>query len=460
VITVAHPPGWEAERAYVVSVVFGEWLGLPFERVIEEREDWALRLAGQELRVADAFFAREKKEWLQAESLPLQPLPRWAAGTAFSEAALVAGELPVLYGAMSAGGRWQEPEWLGVDVFGSVFFLLTRYEEVVRAAARDAHERFPARASIAWQEGFLERPLADEYVELLWAAMVRLWPQLERKRQAFALVLSHDVDWPLMTNGQVPLLMRQLAGDLWRRRDLQLAGQRLRSFAAVRQGRWQDDPYHTFDELMSGSERGGWRSAFYLIAEQTAGVIDGVYALSDPYIQALLQAIHARGHEVGLHPSYRTFRDPVQLKREFQRLRAACEVAGVEQSAWGGRQHFLRFETPGTWRALATAGLDYDSTLGYAEAPGFRCGTCREYPVWDVEQGRLLPLRERPLVVMEQSLLHPAYLGLTAEAAAAKIEQLRQACQRVQGLFTVLWHNSQLLKPSERELYHTAVLGR
>ena len=39
-----------------------------------------------------------------------------------------------------------------VDVLGSIFFLLTRYEEIV-IGTRDRHGRFPASASIAGREG-------------------------------------------------------------------------------------------------------------------------------------------------------------------------------------------------------------------------------------------------------------------------------------------------------------------
>ena len=57
-----------------------------------------------------------------------------------------------------------------LDIFGSAFFMLTRYEEMV-ITERDTHGRFPARASIAYREGLLERPIVDEYLELLWAAI-------------------------------------------------------------------------------------------------------------------------------------------------------------------------------------------------------------------------------------------------------------------------------------------------
>jgi len=63
--------------------------------------------------------------------------------------------------------------------------LLTRLEEAV-SNEHDAHGRFPASAALAVRSGFSQRPLADEYVEVLWWALRKLWPSLERRPQTFA----------------------------------------------------------------------------------------------------------------------------------------------------------------------------------------------------------------------------------------------------------------------------------
>ena len=47
------------------------------------------------------------------------------------------------------------------------------------------------------------------------------------------------------------------------------------------------------------------------------------------------------------------------------------------------RQHYLRWRAPTTWQNWEDAGLDYDSTVGYADHVGFRAGTCYEYPIFN-----------------------------------------------------------------------------
>jgi hypothetical protein len=456
-LVVEHPPGREAERAYAIGVVLREFLGLDYVATPGERADVRISRADGTpgaLRVSDVLFAVDERDWLQAKSLPSPPLPQLDMAGLRVDPRLTASSLPVLFGAAPAGdGEWltRHPEGLSlaVDVFGSALFMLARYEELV-VTERDPHGRFPAAASIGAREGFLERPIVDEYVELLWSALKALWPRLERPRREFRLLPSHDVDWPREPHRRPAAFMRTLAGDLLRRRDPLLALDRARAVRGDAR-----DLYDTFGFLMDQSEAAGVRSAFYFQAGSTNSNLDGGYELEDPWLSTLIGRIHERGHEVGLHPTYETFKSAAAIGQEFGALRQACARIGVEQSRWGGRQHFLRWENPVTWRAWEEAGLDYDSTLGFAEQAGFRAGTCREYPTFDLLGRRALSLRERPLVVMEASLFD--YARLSRDDARATVERLRERCQLLSGDFTLLWHNSRLQSQRDRRLYRSLV---
>jgi hypothetical protein len=146
---------------------------------------------------------------------------------------------------------------------------------------------------------------------------------------------------------------------------------------------------------------------------------------------------------LGFHGSYETFRDPDRLRQEFTRLTRIAGEEGVKQSQWGGRQHYLRWEAPITWQAYADAGIAYDSSLGFADHAGFRCGACYEFPAFNLQTRQALPLRERPLIVMERSLLAKSYMGLNPSQAADMVERLSASCRRFGGQFTFLWHNGQ-----------------
>jgi len=440
-VRVRQPAGYAPEREYAVRVVLEEFLGLDVALETESRGDVELAVpddSGRRVLLADGLFRTPPERWLTADSLPA--VRRWDASESPARDALVSPSLPVLFGEpeVEAGDGLIR---VGLDVFGSAFFLLTRYEELC-LPERDEHGRFPLTASICGRAGIVDRPLVNEYVELLWWALSSLWPRLERRPRTFRVVPSHDVDWPLNPDSR----LAAVAADLVKRRDPALALGRL-----VRRERLND----VFDLIMDESERLGLRSAFYFIAGPTGRSVDGSCDLDHPFVRALLRRVDGRGHEIGLHPSYETFRDPELTRQELDRLRAACEREGVAQQVSGGRQHFLRWENPVTWRNWEEAGLEYDSTLSFREEPGFRCGVCYEYPVFDLRARRQLRLRERPLVVMEVSAL-----GDDPRRDAEGLERirtLRDRCRRYRGDFTLLWHNNWLVSRRQQQLYRAAL---
>jgi peptidoglycan/xylan/chitin deacetylase (PgdA/CDA1 family) len=211
------------------------------------------------------------------------------------------------------------------------------------------------------------------------------------------------------------------------------------SFVSSRAGRLDGDPYNTFDLLMDTSERHGLTSTFYFLAGNTAGAIDGGYSLSEPNLRRLLRRIHDRGHEVGLHASYGSYLSQEHIQRETSALKSACAAAGFDQATWGVRHHYLRLRVPTTWRYHELAGLDHDSTLGFADHVGFRAGTSREFALYDLVARRTLSLRERPLVVMDATMY--GYQALGHGRASSRARSVVDACRRHRGDAVLLYHN-------------------
>lgn len=440
-VVVEAPPEYEPERRYILDVILGERLGLDWRLELSQRRHVRLTVAdggdGRCVTMPDVLFGLPAEDWLGPASLPRRPLARREG-------------VPVIFGSDAPGEDLRRAEGetieLAVDVLGSSFFMLSRLEERV-VATRDPYGRFPATASVAHAEGFLRVPIVDVYVDVLWAALARLWPRLERARGRYRVVITHDVDDPLASLGRTPpQLSRQLGADLLVRRDAALALRRVRSW--LRRARGGDhslDPYNTFDFLMDVSERHGLASAFnFMAADGRPGGEQVRYELDDPWISALIARIHRRGHEIGFHA---VDLDRARTVRAFRRLREAARRSGVEQSVWGGRTHYLRWENPQTWVTWEQAGLDYDATLAYADEIGFRTGTCHDYPAFDVLERRPLRLRERPFQVMDQTLLE--YMGLSDDAALGAAVEVAAQCRRHGGVFSLLWHNS--IMPSARQ---------
>jgi hypothetical protein len=453
---VTIPDSCRAERNYILHIMLKEFLGLEFIVKTAQRENVCIsdNDSRPRLLIADALFATPEKYWLTKESLPKQPLAMFDMENICPENGIKKlPAVPVIYGVRharhtKANGRNGEEIWLPIDVFGSCFYMLTQYEEIVDPD-RDEHDRFPARKTLAWQEGFLQRPIVNEYLEILWTCLKRLWPGITRKKREYRLLLSHDVD-EISSVVQKPLkqIIRRIGGDAMVRRDALLV---LRSVRAAWRGLVEEDPVNTFDLIMDQSDKLGVISTFNFMTTIGTSIYDKRYNIDHPWARTCIRRIIDRGHLVGFHPTYESYQNAERIKNEFNALKRAVKEEGAEQNEWGGRQHYLRWHNPSTWQYWENAGLTYDSTVGFADHIGFRAGCCYEYPVFNLKKKKQLKLRERPLIVMEGSILNND--GTFKSEDEERIFQLNLTCKQFRGDFCMLWHNGNLISREQKKSY-------
>ena len=333
------------------------------------------------------------------------------------------------------------------DIPGLIYWMLARIEEIGRTELDD-HERFPATSSHAYKNRYLDRPVVDEWLHVLGQVIERQWLGVVLKRHEFKLSLSHDVDRPARYGFANPYnLIRRMVGD-FARGEIRSVLHALTSSLKTKTTIDKLDPFNTFDWIMDQSEYLGLTSDFYFLCGKTSTAMDGEYDIEHPSIRYLLRRIYARGHRIGLHPSYNTFVDAGEINREANKLRQVCEGEGIKQFDWASRMHYLRWKQPKTLRGLETAGIAFDSTLTYADYAGFRCGTCFEYPMFDAFASEAVRVRERPLIAMEASIFNKKYMALDAENGLDLLRDYKNKCKKLGGIFTLLWHNSELTKGS------------
>jgi len=457
-LVVRAPAHRAAEFAWVCDVVFGRWLGLPFRIETHTLPLVIVEAGSGNVRWADTFFAEADTRWLASDSLPSAAPAAWALPDADLRERIGQGSLAQFFG----DGRFEEKPssvHLPIDISGSVFFMLSRYEEAAAGAPLDRHGRFPGREGVAQRAGLALRPLVDEWVELLWWALQRVAPGLARRSRNPRVWVSCDVDAPYSPGAKsATLALRQSASHLVNDRSARLAAQALLNAAASRVGVTRFDAFDTFDWMLDRNERAGNRMSFFFLSVKNPQRIDGCYELGEARIAALIERIVQRGHEVGLHGSYASVEHPARLAVELADLKRAVARAGGTQTAFGGRQHYLRWRMDGTARSLDALGLAYDSTLGFPDIAGFRCGTCHAYPMFDLQQRQALSLLERPLVLMEATVISSTYLNLGhGDEAMSLMMGLRDSCRRFGGEFALLWHNSNFGTPRAREMYEALI---
>ena len=154
-LLVEHPDTYLPERKYILDILFEDFLGINYQSRLINDPIVRISRSGAEdkkqLLLPDILFQTPPGQWLSAYSLPEQPLPKWDIADYLSSARLLSSELPVVYGSQPYFSQSENELQIGIDIFGSNFFMLSRYEELVKPE-RDSYNRFPASASLAYQE--------------------------------------------------------------------------------------------------------------------------------------------------------------------------------------------------------------------------------------------------------------------------------------------------------------------
>jgi hypothetical protein len=318
------------------------------------------------------------------------------------------------------------------DLVASTYFLITRYEEMVRRDVRDEHGRFPGKESLPYRAGFMHRPVIDEYRMLLCSWLRIIYPYTpDIKPQLRHIWLTHDVD--------APFLYRSWKGVV--RSILDKRG--IRRSLRGKSGNPEDDPYYnTFPWLFEQDKRLAadnfpHHTILFFKAGGNAPQDKPHYRLQSKDLQQLMREVRNQGFEIGLHASYRAGMKPSLIAKEKEKLE---KYGGLPVRY--NRHHFLAGREPEDLDRLEAAGFTDDFTMGYADVAGFRLGT--SYPVrWinPVSQ-RLSSLLLHPLTVMDCTLESRKYMGLTCDEAAAYCLRMIDLIKKVGGEVTLLWHNS------------------
>lgn len=315
------------------------------------------------------------------------------------------------------------------DLLASTVLVLSRYEEL-DPPRHDAHGRFEAAASMAVRDGYLDRPIIDEYSLALEAAIRSIVPGFKPRPRRLRIKLSHDID-----EIGIPFSARAAAVQLVSRRSIATGLRDLASgIAPVMPGSLRQ-----VMEICALAKEHGLRSALYWKASGRSP-FDSGYSLSDPRVAKVIAWARRRNIEMGVHPGYGTLHAQEKLREEVERCRAA-----VGQQI-GGRQHYLRWH-PDSWIHWEQCGLAYDSSVGYADRVGFRAGTCLPYFPWLWNQNRRANLLEIPLIVMDRTITSANYMGLTPDQSLATLKNLMRRCEAAGGVLTLLWHNNCLGHP-------------
>lgn len=309
------------------------------------------------------------------------------------------------------------------DVFASIFYLIARIDEVLPSALKDEHDRFTVNSCLQFKYDTHRFPVIDLWIENIRDAFLK--KGISVRSEDFTWWNTIDVDQVFASQGK-PLIKR-LGRQVKKVSELKLG--EAHKLAATFVGK--PDPFDVLPLMHSTKSRD---IAFYLVGGNTE--YDHPETRNEALIQESIYQNKQR-FEIGLHPSYATFNDLGLLENEKSLIEGVMDKEVVIS-----RQHYLHYNWPETPQLLEKAGITLDFTMGFADEVGFRAGTSRPFPFFDVLNNTSSELTIVPFCVMDVTLKH--YMGLNKNEAKALIIELIENVRACNGLFVSLWHNESL----------------
>lgn len=398
---------------YVLSIFLKQLLGLDYQ-LITDREVYknanlpkinysSKRISEEEVFLQPHSILFEKGIKFQSiKSRPCQNLPAFFYTTA-------------------------EKADLPFDVFAFVFYLLSRYEEYL-PFNEDAHGRFTASESLAFQHDFLQQPLINLWSLQFSKILAKKYPQLHFSLPKYHFQPTYDIDfaWSYKNKG----LLRSAGGYF---RDISKMDFFTLKERFLVQTNQKTDPFFTFDYLENLHQQHQLSPIwFFLLGDY--GVFDKNIPFQNKAFQKLLKNI-SKKYPTGIHPSYQSNSEVVILNKEKQRLEKI-----TQKTVTKSRQHFLKLSLPETYQNLIKIGITDDYTMGYAAETGFRASIATPFFWYDLSSETTTNLRIHPFQIMDVTLQQ--YLNLSPEQAIEKAVHLIEITKNVGGTFVSLWHNS------------------
>jgi hypothetical protein len=405
------------EMQYAIHCLFKEFLGIDYNLIIDDLStDTIIKFGDSKFVIKNAFF----KPYFIPENYSINHLPEPIESNC--EIANSQFEYISLFG-NNRISKTSNEIIIESDFIAGAFFMLSRWEELVNKT-KDTHDR--ALNEFSAVSNYIRRPIVNEYVEIIWSSLLALGYKGTRKERSFTIIPTHDIDHPLKwykANDKLKSIARSIVSlkfsDLLVDLKYMLSGK---------------DVYDVYDKLIYKADEINSKARFYFMSAKKAKFDDG-YNIFNKRIQSILNKIMSANHVIGFHPSYNTKTNFQLFINEKQNIEKA-----INKRIYEGRQHYLRFKMPDTWKMWDANNMKIDSTLGYADCAGFRCGVCYDFPVYDLVERKMLTLLERPLIVMEVTL--KSYEKLNAANAVLLVKKLKDVVRKYKGNFVFLWHNS------------------
>ncbi|MFC5285093.1 polysaccharide deacetylase family protein [Pedobacter alpinus] len=298
------------------------------------------------------------------------------------------------------------------DVFAATFYFLSRYEEYL-STEKDEHLRFAGKSSLAYKNGFIKRPLVDEWAYEIAEIIKQKYKDFEIKHRQFKFIPTLDIDRPY-----------------YYRTD-----SFLKKTAKIILSGFKNDPYDVYEMVKKWDKEFGLKTIYFFLLSNKH--VNDVAPNSKNKLFKKLINETSKHHDIGIHPSYFSFLNSDDVLKEKYELENIAN-----KSILKSRQHYLLLNLPKTYQTLITADITEDYTMAFADVAGFRATTCTPFYWFDLSCDKVTNLKIYPTAVMDQTLKR--YMSLSITEAEILLKEIIDNVKEVNGTFISLWHNESI----------------
>lgn len=289
-------------------------------------------------------------------------------------------------------GEFISNNLFGFDIFETIFYHISRFEEFFSGHEQlDSHARMKSEEQLLVRYNLYRIPVVDHLVYSFFQA---LGFQMTKKLTQYTL--THDIDAIFKYNSLakfpksvVRVLMMGLGFD---------GVVRIIKSYVRKIKNYFDDPYYSFNDLFRPESFFIRKIVFFVSGGSTRFDLYNKNYLRN--LKKVIDLALIQGYIVGFHPSYVANCNSELFTREKKVLENISQ-----QKIEFCRTHFLRLDFKKSFQIMSDHGIRFDSTLGFPDLIGFRCGTGFEYHLYDFTRENISDILEIPLVVMDGSSL-------------------------------------------------------
>ncbi|MAW21620.1 MAG: hypothetical protein CMD16_04415 [Flavobacteriales bacterium] len=312
------------------------------------------------------------------------------------------------------------------DIFSSVFYLVSRYEEYL-PHLKDQFGRYLASESIAFKKGFLRKPVVNIWIQEFVCFIKDFASTLEVKTASFSYISTIDIDNAYLYKGKgfvrtIALIVRSL---------LNLDFKNIRFMFSIFFER-RKDPFDTYSFQFNLQKKYNIDVRYFILLGDY-GLNDKNLSYSNSNVISLIKRLSDLAL-VGIHPSFRSNDGINILQKEIARLEDI-----QKRAVFFSRQHFLQLSLPETYKRLISLGITEDFTMGYASELGFRAGIASPFSFYDLDMEQPLSIKVYPFSITDDILKFN--LQLNVEDVQNEIAEIIEAVKRINGTLISVWHN-------------------